>query len=165
MAFVLNILVPGAGLIVRRREWLGLALALLFGVATNVALAGWLVAPAAIPGRYAWGASGLAVLSWAAAQVLLARQSRSLVHQAHAVEAILRRAADCRQSGDVSAAREALDSAVDLDPEHLAAHVERARFLTESSDIDAPAAWRRVARLDTAGRFRQEAKSALGRAG
>lgn len=75
MALFLNILVPGAGLIVRGRHWLGFALAMLFALAANAAVAGWLVAPMAIPPVYTWVATVLAALTWLLAQVSLLRQS------------------------------------------------------------------------------------------
>ena len=44
ITLLLNILLPGTGLIVRRREWLGLSLVMLYGICANVALADrWIV--------------------------------------------------------------------------------------------------------------------------
>jgi hypothetical protein len=74
-ALLLNLVVPGSGLILRRREWLGVALAGLFGMAVNVALGGWLLAPMAIPGWIKWSAAAIAVCAWALAQSLFLSQS------------------------------------------------------------------------------------------
>ena len=76
MALLLNALIPGAGLILRGRHWLGFALAMLFGLAANTAIAGWLVAPVAIPRVYTWMATILSVITWVLAQTLLLRRSR-----------------------------------------------------------------------------------------
>ena len=78
MALMLNVLIPGAGLILRGRHWLGLALAMLFGLAANTAIAGWLVAPVAIPRFYTWTATILAAITWVLAQGLLPRRSPAM---------------------------------------------------------------------------------------
>lgn len=75
MALFLNLLIPGAGLIFRGRHWLGLTLAMLFGVSINTAIAGWLVAPVAIPRFYSWTATILSATTWVLAQALLLRRS------------------------------------------------------------------------------------------
>ncbi len=72
-ALILNLLLPGTGLILRRREWLGLALSLLFGICCNVALAGRLIAPAAIPGWLTMLAIVMAAATWLWGQVLFKR--------------------------------------------------------------------------------------------
>ena len=72
-SWLLNVILPGAGLILARREWLGFLLAIVFGICGNVALAGWLIAPAAIPPWLAGLATIMALLSWIVAQVMLRR--------------------------------------------------------------------------------------------
>jgi hypothetical protein len=74
-SWLLNLILPGAGLIVRRREWLGFSLALVFGICGNVALAGWLIAPAAVPGGLTLLAFVLSGLIWLSAQICLVRQA------------------------------------------------------------------------------------------
>ncbi|HKQ49616.1 MAG TPA: hypothetical protein VJZ71_16205 [Phycisphaerae bacterium] len=71
--WLLNVILPGTGLILARREWLGFLLAIVFGICGNVALAGWFIAPAAMPPWLAAIATVLALLSWAAAQIMLRR--------------------------------------------------------------------------------------------
>ena len=75
MALILNVLIPGCGLILRGRHWLGFSLAMLFGLSVNTAIAGWLVAPVAIPLFYTWTATVLAVATWILAQVLLVHRA------------------------------------------------------------------------------------------
>jgi len=70
---LLNILLPGTGLILTGREWLGFLLAIVFGICGNVALAGWLIAPAAIPIWLTRIAAFMTFLAWVCAQVLLKR--------------------------------------------------------------------------------------------
>jgi len=79
MALILNLLIPGTGLIVRGRHWLGFAIALLFAFSLNVAIAGWLVAPLAIPPAYTWAGTLIAGATWVLAQVSLFRVSASAV--------------------------------------------------------------------------------------
>ena len=43
MALLLNLILSGSGLILRRREWLGLSMAMIFAICGNVAIAGWLI--------------------------------------------------------------------------------------------------------------------------
>lgn len=74
-SWLLNIILPGAGLIVARREWLGFLSATVFGICGNVALAGWLIAPAALPLWLTRLATVMTLLAWIGAQVLLKRQS------------------------------------------------------------------------------------------
>ena len=70
---VLNLLIPGSGLIVRRREWLGFSLSLVFGISGNIALAGWLIAPEAMPGWLVRAAMAMTAGSWILAQILFWR--------------------------------------------------------------------------------------------
>lgn len=72
-AWLLNLILPGAGLILARREWLGFLLAIVFGICGNVALAGWFIAPMAFPSWLTGIATVMTVLAWAVAQVLLRR--------------------------------------------------------------------------------------------
>jgi hypothetical protein len=78
MGRILNLVVPGAGLILQRREWLGFSLALIFGICGNIAIAGWLIAPEAMPMWLTGLAAGLAAFSWGLAQVNLWRCEAAL---------------------------------------------------------------------------------------
>lgn len=80
LSYLLNILIPGTGLIIHEREWLGFLLALLFGACVNVAIAGRLIAPAAIPTWLTIIAMVLGGFAWVLAQALLWRQCRSRGH-------------------------------------------------------------------------------------
>jgi len=71
MAWLLNLLLPGAGLILRRHEWVGFLLALVFGLCGNVALAGVLIAPEAVPAWLRLLAGICTGLIWLVAQLLL----------------------------------------------------------------------------------------------
>jgi hypothetical protein len=162
MDWLLNLIVPGAGLIVRRREWLGLSLAVVFGLCGNVALAGCLIAPAAIPGWLTILAFVLAGLTWLAAQVLFWRQDLSQVRCAHDLSVLLREARSAMDIGDLDPARICLDSAMAMDDENVELHILRARLLTLEGDGPAARkAWRRAAKLDVRKQYRGETERAL----
>jgi hypothetical protein len=162
LPWALNILLPGTGLILCRREWLGVALVLLFGICANLALAGWLIAPAAVPTWLIWLGVGIAVLSWTASQVLLSRQRLLLQHCAAGLDAILRQARSALDAGDLDAARFALESGAALDDENVDLHVVYVRLCTlEGDEHGRRAAWHKVLRLDRHGRYRDEARRAL----
>ena len=69
----MNLMLPGAGLILARREWLGFLLAIVFGICGNVALAGWFIAPVAIPPWLTGVATVMTLLAWTVSQILLKR--------------------------------------------------------------------------------------------
>jgi len=86
MALLLNLLLPGAGLILRRREWVGFLLCLNFGLCGNVALAGLLIAPDSLPLWIVYLAISLATLTWFVSQVLFWRAAaaqRSMMAESH----------------------------------------------------------------------------------
>lgn len=86
LSYLLNILIPGTGLIMREREWLGFLLALLFGACANVAIAGRLIAPDAIPPWLTIIAMIMGGFAWILAQALLWRQCRTPEHGSTVVD-------------------------------------------------------------------------------
>ncbi|QDV89281.1 hypothetical protein RAS2_03460 [Phycisphaerae bacterium RAS2] len=118
MAWVLNILFPGVGLILRRREWLGLSHAILFALCANVAIAAWLIVPDAIPPWLATLATLLTVLAWLAAQWLFARHQKEMHRRARALATLIQEARQSLGAGRLDVARVALESALEIDSEH-----------------------------------------------
>ncbi|GJQ25535.1 MAG: hypothetical protein HBSAPP02_05670 [Phycisphaerae bacterium] len=118
MAWVLNILFPGVGLILRRREWLGLTHAVLFSLCANLAIAAWLIAPDAIPGWLAVLATIFTFLAWLAAQGLLARHEMEIRRRAKVLAALIQEARQSLGSNRLEVARVALESALEIDSEH-----------------------------------------------
>lgn len=86
MAWVLNFLLPGSGLILRNREWLGLSLAAVFAICADVAIAGAVIAPAAIPSWLTILAAVLAGICWVLSQILFRRQSQAALHHQAGIE-------------------------------------------------------------------------------
>lgn len=162
MAWLFNVVLPGSGLIIRRREWLGFSLAVVFGLCGNVALAGWLIAPAAVPFWLTMLAVGLSGLSWVASQLLLHRQVVSLRRRAMGLGVLLREARSALEAGDTKSAHLALESGAALDDENVELHVLRARLCAlEHDHTGASAAWRHVLKLDRRGPNGREARRAL----
>jgi len=126
-ARALNLVLPGAGLIVVRREWLGLSLSMLFAVCVNIFIAGRWIAPLAIPGWLSIAALGRAVVCWLMAQALLPYFARRAASVAREIETLLRQGRADLADGDSASARAALKAAVALDdesPDALAACIE-----------------------------------------
>lgn len=118
MAWVLNILFPGVGLILRRREWLGLTHAVLFSLCANLAIAAWLIAPDAIPGWLAVLATVFTLLAWLAAQGLLARHEMEIRRRTKVLAALIQEARQSLGANRLDVARVALESALEIDSEH-----------------------------------------------
>ena len=75
-AWVLNVLLPGSGLIIARREWLGVVLGMLYVVCGQIVLVGLLIAPQALAGLWVAIAAGGLGTCWLGAQMLLSRRLR-----------------------------------------------------------------------------------------
>ena len=160
----LNLLVPGTGLIWLGRPWLGMALAIWFGLGAQVAACGGLIAPATIP-RPATVLGGLlAVAAWLVGQGLLVSRIRFLRDPSLPGElaALREHAESCLARGDHKAARSALTIALSIDGSDLATRILWARLVTAtSSRFRSRRAWRGAARLDSDRRFQAEIREGL----
>jgi len=160
----MNLVVPGTGLMVLGRAWLGLALAIWFALAAEVAIAGLLIAPAALQRWSALTAGGFALAAWVVAQGLLVSRIRFLLDPALPRElAILRRLA---QGSLVhkkwKSARSALLLALSIDDGDAESRLLWARLVSETTGgRRARAAWQAAAKSDRNGRFRAEITAAL----
>lgn len=159
---LINLFIPGAGLILRRREWVGFLLALLFGLATNAAIAGYLIAPEAIPFWLSTVATVIAVLTWVLSQVLLQRQDTLLTQQFEALASLLELSRSAMDRGDFESAGQSLSNAMEIDDEHVEANVLLARYCVHIGDREqARKVWHRVRKLDQSREFDAEAAIAL----
>ncbi len=162
MIWILNLVLPGTGLIVRRREWLGLSMAAVFAICGNVAIAGKLIAPEAVPTGLTVLAILLAALSWVLSQVLFYRQGLKLARTQRVLDQLLADARAALESNDAAAAHHALDGAIALDDENVELHAMTARLSEkEGADQAARAAWRRVLKLERQGPHARDAREAL----
>ncbi len=124
----LNFLVPGAGLVPIRREWLGIALALLFALSINLWIAGQWIAPVAVPSWLSLLALCIGIAGWAAAQALMMHLGRRHDAIDAEVDSLLAQAALDIRRNDADGARMALEAA-------LALNGERPDVLTASADL------------------------------
>lgn len=164
-AVVLNLLVPGTGLILLRREWLGLASALLFGLCLEVALFCALISPLSLPFRVQVVAWVAAASIWAAAQLLLRTRLIFLTDPDLPVQiATLRqRAAGALEAGNLGQARGLLRLALAVDDEDPETNACWARLLEAlGKPKDASRVWRRLSGLSTPDRTELRASDAPG---
>lgn len=156
---LLNVLVPGSGLVALGRAWRGLLLALLFTLTLEAGLVGVLIAPATMPASVTWAGLGCAAAAWLLAQAMLASRIRYLRSPELPRElAILRRLARRAMGrGDYPGARAALAVALSLDDSDPETCVQRARLLDlTASPARARRAWLAAARIDAEGRHASE---------
>jgi len=160
----LNVLVPGAGLVLLRREWLGTALAFLFcGFGQLGLLGGWII-PGSIPHGVTWLAAATSVVVWIVAQALFWSRWAALHHPSVPQQkaALIQLASEAMGEGIYVNARLALESALALDDEDLAANLLWARLLTTMGWFpEARKAWRRVEQLDQDRRHHREVVTTL----
>ncbi|HUU82898.1 MAG TPA: hypothetical protein VM243_05270 [Phycisphaerae bacterium] len=164
LAVVCNLIVPGSGLIVLRREWLGLAAAVLFGVFGQTALLGLLLLPATIPAWMTMLSFSAAVFVWLGAQwQLLVRIRTATGPDVERELAFLRRrAAEAVARQAYAEATDILRVAMTLDDEDLEANIQWAELMTLTGKFpQADRAWRRVLQLDRTGEHTRRARAAL----
>ncbi len=166
LAIALNVLAPGAGLILLRREWLGTLLAVFFTVPGLIGLWGLLIIPAQWPAWMVTGALIVAGLIWLWAQWLLVQRARETGSPALAeeLERLCRRADECLERSDIPAAYRTLLVARSLNDEDLEVIRRWAELMTRMDRVrHARRAWRTVARLDPHGPYGRTACEALAR--
>jgi len=164
LARVINLVAPGSGLVLLRREWLGLAVAALFAVLGQVVVLGWWVVPLDVPRWMPWVAGAVAVVLWAHAQWLLHCRIRLNASPVLAEElADLRsRAADALVRGDHAEAQRVLQVALSIDDEDMDVAVLWARLKSAQGERDAARrGWRRVLALSPGAEQRRAARDAL----
>ena len=160
----LNLVVPGAGLILLRREWLGLVLALLFCLCAQIGLWGWVIVPASIPGWVTSSALAGAGLVWIAAQYTLAIRARRAFGPGLEREIVhlCRLAEEAIAGAEYDKAEELLLVALMLDDEDSRVNTLWARLMTALGRFHhARRAWNRVVQLSREGPERRQAMEAL----
>lgn len=159
---LINLIIPGTGLILLRREWVGFLLAIVFSLGANAAIAGFLIAPEAIPFSLSALSVAVAAFAWGLAQILLHRQSKYLARTCEDLAALLARSREAMTRGDFEVAGKTLTDAIELDGEDVEAHVLWARYCVQIGDrAQARHVWQRVCKLDSRRRYRSEAIAAL----
>jgi hypothetical protein len=164
LPIALNVLLPGAGLILLRRERCGVAVAFLFSAAAQLMLWGTLLIPATVPGSITLWAAATSGAIWLVAQGLLWSGLRAVRDANLPAEKamLIQLASEAMNDGIYLNARLALESALTLDDEDLVVNLLWARLLTTTGRFgEARGAWRRVEQLDRTSRHRREVTAAL----
>lgn len=165
-AIGLNVIAPGAGLVILRREWFGLTVAVLFGLLAQAAIYGTLVDPMLARSDVTWVCGFAAGVVWVYAQATtIARARRVLGARARReIAVIVRQASQALSDGRYGDAIDLLNVALCVNDESIDLGVALARVLTLTGRLaDARSAWKRVLDLDIAGDYRSEAITALER--
>lgn len=163
---LLNVLLPGGGLIAAGAVATGLVIGLTFAILANLTVVSWWLAPDEFPRLVRALALGCAGGAYAGAQFRLAAHLRTL--RATRFEQWRRRrlwdSAAALQAGDGAAALEALRPVAQRTPEdlHVAARWAQALVLT-GPPAAARTAWQRVADLDRRGVYREMVRENLAR--
>ncbi len=163
-AFILNLLVPGSGLIVLRREWLGLAITVLFVVFAQIGLVGTWLLPESLPDLVTLGGWAAAGLVWAGAQWLLWLRRREVAGHGVAteLESLCARSAAAVEARDYAGAHDILMVALTLNDEHPEVIRQWAQLMTLMGRFrQARKAWHRLRRMATGDDDRLAAREAL----
>ena len=165
LAVLSNLIVPGAGLIVLRREWLGFTLAVLFGIVAQIVILGLWIVPHDIP-RWVWLAAVMVTIGvWLFAQwrLLIRVRDENSPDFVQELEELRSLAEVALQKEDFDEARRVLLVALKINDEDLAVQVLWARLmgLTEQGK-PARVAWKRVKYLDRDDIYASEVAKELG---
>lgn len=161
---VCNLVVPGSGLIVLRRDWLGLAVAVLFGILAEVVLLGALIVPGVVPPWVTTLCFSAALFVWLGGQWRLWTRLRTADGSALEAELAVLRERAAAAAGERAFARavEILQVALTLNDEDLACNVQQAELMTLMGRFArARRAWRRVQSLDRKAEYGRQAADAL----
>lgn len=164
IAVFLNLIVPGAGLIVLRRDWLGFVMSLLFCVCAQIGLWGRLIVPDSIPRWITAGGFASAGLVWLGAQYLLVARLRLAFAPGieHEIARLGGEAREAMDLGRLDRAEELLLVALTLNDEDVRLNALWAELMTSLGRIPhARRAWRRVVHLAEDAAERSNAVAAL----
>ncbi len=163
-ALTLNALAPGAGLVLLRREWLGLSICLLFGLLSQLALWGLFIVPVSVPRALSMAAAVGALSIWGWAQWLVVVRARLVLGPVadEAIEVLLTRASEALEQGEYQRCRHLVRLAQSIDDGHADVQHVWAHLLTLTGQFrDARRAWERLLLLDPTREARRTAIDAL----
>jgi hypothetical protein len=161
-ARVINLVLPGGGLIVASAPLSGVVIGFAFAICANFALASILLFPDDFPPSLQALSVGLAAGSYVGAQIRLVQTLRR--HRANAETAWRRqtlwRTRELLESGNYAQARDMLTPLADQLPDDLHVTYRLAQVLTEVAAPEvAGAAWQRLHDLDVHGLYRQQIRA------
>lgn len=137
IALISNLVLPGAGLILLRREWLGLAHACLFCLAAHFAIWGYWIVPAALPPWLPPSAVALAGIVWVTSQLLNLRLSKleKDPESKAEIQQLKQMASELVAEGQSLEAVRLIDVALRLDDEDRELRHKRAELARKSAEV------------------------------
>lgn len=157
----INWWLPGVGLILAHRLWLGLAVGVLFTLLANLVIWGAAIVPDSVPRFFLFLTGGLLAGTYAGAQYLLSRDVRHRRAAAHRAERtrILNQATEFLARGDIDRAGACVEALLPHAEDDLMVAVRVAQTLTAARDAPRGIeAWLRVRRLDIQAVYRRDAE-------
>jgi len=165
-AIGLNLIAPGAGLVILRREWFGLTVATLFALLAQTGLYGSIVDPTLVRADGARFCGAAAVVVWIFAQAAAIFRARKVLGQRarREIASIVHQASDALEERRYVDAVDLLNVALHVNDESSELRIALARVLTVMGQFDkARSVWESVLDLDVRGDHRAEAIGALER--
>ncbi|UCE59229.1 MAG: hypothetical protein JSU63_17515 [Phycisphaerales bacterium] len=165
-ALIINLMAPGAGLVLLRREWIGLVVALLVTIFSQIGLCGALFFPATAPSAVSVASGLAAVILWALAQwygFMLAATAFGPAAQQR-LRILCTGAEEAIDESRFADARDLLSVALSISDEDLEVHRQHAQLLTLTGRFrEARRAWEHAIYLDQHRQTRAEAIRAMER--
>jgi len=137
MIWLLNVLFPGSGLVLLRREWLGLVLAFFFASCISLYIAGTWIAPVVMPVWLVYTCLVLSVCCWGFAQWFAMVRHRELARRADQASDLMQQGQKAVNDGDLANAVQAYETALVLDPERSDLLLRLAQLLDQTGDHEA----------------------------
>lgn len=161
----LNALVPGAGLVVLRREWLGLATSVLFAMFALIFIVSRWITPSDIPTWASYMALAGLILVWAGSLAVVVNRAKSIGDPDFIaeIEHLRQEGADAIAANDLEEAHRALLVALNLDDEDAETWLLWSKLMERQGNARAAqVGWKRLSLLSHVDEHRQLAKQKLG---
>lgn len=162
----LNAMIPGAGLVVLRREWLGLATSILFAVIALIFISSRWITPSDVPTWAMYLMLAGMILVWAGSMAMVVHRFRfvsdpELIAE---IEQLRGQGADAIAAGDLDEAHRVLMVALSLDDEAAETWLIWSDLMERQNKVHAArVGWKRVLRLSKRQKNLDMARQRLGK--
>ncbi|NOX57505.1 MAG: hypothetical protein GXP29_01435 [Planctomycetes bacterium] len=164
VAMFSNVIVPGSGMVLLRREWSGLAVSVLFAVFAQILIFSKWITPLDVPGWASSVALGGACVVWAGSQWLVVRRIRAIRAPELAVELdhLRQQSIVAMEAGDFAEAHRELLVALSVNDEDAATWLLWSRLMRKMNKPRAARlGCRRVLQLSNNEQDRKAAREGL----
>ncbi len=162
---IINVLIPGAGLVVLRREWLGLATSVLFALLAIIFISSRWIIPSDIPSWAAYLSLIGLILVWVGSMVAVVQRARFVrdPEVIAEIKQLQQQGASAIEGGDLAEARRVLLVAINLDDEDAETWAIWSKLMEGQDNTRAAhVGWKRVLRLADRQELQIEARQRLG---